>query len=50
LKYGTEAQKQKYLPQMAKGEMITSIGMTEPNCGSDLKALEPLPKIKATII
>ena len=39
LKYGTEAQKQKYLPPMAKGEMITAIGMTEPNCGSDLKAL-----------
>ncbi|MEZ7504573.1 acyl-CoA dehydrogenase family protein [Flavobacterium sp. Arc2] len=39
LKYGTEAQKQKYLPQMAKGDMITAIGMTEPNCGSDLKAL-----------
>lgn len=40
LKYGTEAQKQKYLPPMAKGEMITAIGMTEPNCGSDLKALQ----------
>ncbi len=39
LKYGTEEQKQKYLPQMAKGDMITAIGMTEPNCGSDLKAL-----------
>jgi alkylation response protein AidB-like acyl-CoA dehydrogenase len=26
---------------MAKGEMITAIGMTEPNCGSDLKALLP---------
>ena len=39
LKYGTEAQKQKYLPLMAKGEIITAIGMTEPNCGSDLKAL-----------
>jgi acyl-CoA dehydrogenase len=39
LHYGTEAQKQKYLPLMAKGEMITAIGMTEPNCGSDLKAL-----------
>jgi alkylation response protein AidB-like acyl-CoA dehydrogenase len=35
LKYGTEDQKQ--IPQM--GEMITAIGMTEPNCGSDLKAL-----------
>lgn len=40
LKYGTEAQKQKYLPKMATGEIITSIGMTEPNCGSDLKALK----------
>ena len=39
LKYGTEAQKQKYLPLMAKGDFITAIGMTEPNCGSDLQAL-----------
>lgn len=39
LKYGTEAQKHKYLPQMATGKLITSIGMTEPNCGSDLKAI-----------
>src|SRR5690554_7877477 len=38
-KYGTEEQKQKYLPQMAAGKMITAIGMTEPNCGSDLKAI-----------
>jgi acyl-CoA dehydrogenase len=40
LKYGTEAQKQKYLPPMATGKMITCIGMTEPNCGSDLKAIK----------
>ncbi|MGO4820658.1 MULTISPECIES: acyl-CoA dehydrogenase family protein [unclassified Flavobacterium] len=39
LKYGTEAQKKNYLPLMAKGEIITAIGMTEPNCGSDLQAL-----------
>jgi len=39
LKYGTEAQKMEYLPKMATGEIITAIGMTEPNCGSDLKAL-----------
>ncbi len=39
LKYGTEAQKQKYLPAMASGKMITSLGMTEPNCGSDLQAI-----------
>ena len=40
LKYGTKAQKQKYLPIMATGKLITSIGMTEPNCGSDLKAIK----------
>ncbi|AFU70351.1 long chain acyl-CoA dehydrogenase [Psychroflexus torquis ATCC 700755] len=40
LKYGTEAQKQKYLHLMAAGKMITSIGMTEPNCGSDLQAIK----------
>lgn len=39
LKYGTGAQKQKYLPKMATGRMITSLGMTEPNCGSDLQAI-----------
>ena len=40
LKYGTEAQKKKYLPQMATGKMITSLGMTEPDCGSDLQAIK----------
>ncbi len=40
LKYGSEAQKQKYLPIMAAGKMITALGMTEPNCGSDLKAIK----------
>ena len=40
LKYGTENQKEKYLPIMASGKIITSIGMTEPNCGSDLKAIK----------
>ena len=39
LKWGNEAQKQKYLPIMATGEIITAIGMTEPNCGSDLQAI-----------
>ncbi|GAA4323444.1 acyl-CoA dehydrogenase family protein [Pontixanthobacter gangjinensis] len=40
LKYGSEAQKQKYLPQMASGKLITSLGMTEPDCGSDLQAIK----------
>ncbi|MBY0451274.1 MAG: acyl-CoA dehydrogenase family protein [Cyanobacteria bacterium] len=35
LKYGTEAQKQKYLPKMATGELIGCFGLTEPNAGSD---------------
>lgn len=38
-KWGSEAQKEQYLPKMASGELITSIGMTEPSCGSDLKAI-----------
>jgi acyl-CoA dehydrogenase len=42
LKYGSETQKQNYLPKMATGKIITSIGMTEPNCGSDLKAIKTI--------
>ena len=37
--YGTEAQKQQWLPRMARGEVISAIGMTEPAAGSDLAAL-----------
>ncbi|KAI0302353.1 acyl-CoA dehydrogenase NM domain-like protein [Multifurca ochricompacta] len=33
--FGTEAQKQKYLPALAKGELIGCFGLTEPNHGSD---------------
>jgi glutaryl-CoA dehydrogenase len=33
--FGTEAQKQKYLPRLAKGEWIGCFGLTEPNHGSD---------------
>ena len=34
-KYGTEDQKQKYLPKLAAGEMIGCFGLTEPDYGSD---------------
>ena len=34
-KFGSEEQKQKYLPKLAKGEMIGSFGLTEPDAGSD---------------
>ncbi len=40
LRYGTEAQKQHYLPKMVTGELIGCIGMTEPSAGSDLKSLK----------
>ncbi len=33
--YGSEEQKKKYLPQLAKGEMVGCFGLTEPNHGSD---------------
>ena len=33
--FGTEAQKQKYLPNLATGEWIGCFGLTEPNHGSD---------------
>jgi acyl-CoA dehydrogenase len=37
--YGSEEQKRKWLPQMATGEVIGAIAMTEPGGGSDLQAL-----------
>lgn len=39
LRLGTEEQKQRWLPAMARGEMIVAIGMTEPGGGSDVKAI-----------
>ncbi|MFN3822116.1 MAG: acyl-CoA dehydrogenase family protein [bacterium] len=34
-RYGTEEQRRKYLPKLAKGELIGFFGLTEPNYGSD---------------
>lgn len=39
LDYGTQEQKQRWLPQLACGDMLAGIALTEPGCGSDLKAL-----------
>ncbi len=36
--YGTEAQKQKYLPGIASGELIAAYALTEPSAGSDANA------------
>ncbi len=38
--YGSEEQKQKYLPGCVSGDIITAIAMTEPNAGSDLAAIK----------
>ena len=40
LNYGTEAQKQKYLPNLASGEMVGAIAMSEPAAGSDLQGVK----------
>lgn len=37
--YGSEEQKQKFLPKMAKGELVGCFGLTEPNYGSDAGGL-----------
>jgi acyl-CoA dehydrogenase len=39
LNHGTEAQKQKYLPRLARGELVGAIAMTEPGAGSDLQGI-----------
>ncbi len=40
LKYGTEAQKQFYIPPICRGESFFCIGMSEPNAGSDLASVK----------
>lgn len=39
LNYGTEAQRQRWLPGMATGERVGAIAMSEPGAGSDLKSV-----------
>ena len=38
-RYGTEAQKRKYLPGIVRGETVCALGITEPGTGSDMAAL-----------
>jgi len=40
LHYGSEEQKQKWLPRLATGELIGAIAMTEPGAGSDLQGVK----------
>jgi acyl-CoA dehydrogenase len=39
INYGSEEQKQKWLPRMVSGHVITAIAMTEPGAGSDLQGI-----------
>jgi acyl-CoA dehydrogenase len=39
LNHGTEEQKQRWLPRLARGELVGAIAMTEPSAGSDLKGI-----------
>ncbi|TWC07428.1 acyl-CoA dehydrogenase [Bradyrhizobium macuxiense] len=44
LNYGSEEQKQRWLPKMASGEMVGAIAMTEPGTGSDLQSIKTTAK------
>jgi len=40
LSYGTEEQKQRWLPKMATGELVGALAMTEPSTGSDVQRIK----------
>ncbi|MEO8716843.1 MAG: acyl-CoA dehydrogenase family protein [Burkholderiales bacterium] len=40
LAYGSEAQRQNWLPRMARGELVGAVAMTEPGAGSDLQGIK----------
>src|SRR5437660_110453 len=42
--YGSEEQRQRWLPRMATGELVTAIAMTEPGTGSDLQSVRTTAK------
>jgi len=42
--YGTEEQKEKWLPRLAKGEIVGCFGLTEPNHGSDPGSMETVAR------
>jgi alkylation response protein AidB-like acyl-CoA dehydrogenase len=46
VKYGTPEQKKKYLPRLAKGEIIGAFAMTEPETGSDAASLHTRAKFE----
>ena len=46
LQFGSEEQKGKYLPLLCSGEKIGAFGLTEPNAGSDVAALESTARLE----
>lgn len=38
-RHGTQAQKERFLPRFASGELRGGVGLTEPDCGTDLQAI-----------
>ena len=44
LQFGSEEQKRKWLPPIARGEAIGCFGLTEPNHGSDIASMETVAK------
>src|SRR6202140_3588355 len=44
MKFGSEAQKQKYLPRMATGEIRAAFSLSDPECGSDVQAIKTSAK------
>jgi alkylation response protein AidB-like acyl-CoA dehydrogenase len=45
MNYGTEEQKQKYLPKLSTGEALWAFGLTEPNAGSDSRGTKTTAKL-----
>ena len=46
--FGTEEQKQKYLPDLCSGEKLGAFGLTEPAPARTLRCRRRLPRIRAT--
>ncbi|KPK73388.1 acyl-CoA dehydrogenase [candidate division WOR_3 bacterium SM23_60] len=45
MQFGNDAQKKKYLPLLASGKKIGAFGLTEPNAGSDVAAIETTARL-----
>jgi alkylation response protein AidB-like acyl-CoA dehydrogenase len=49
LKFGTDQQKEKYLPKAAKGELLGAFALTEPGAGSDIQGLNTKAEKKGDV-